>query len=423
MGSPVRCVAVVVLALASAVAGCGRREAPRDDGDDPPGKSADAGATVSPESDPGCDLGAESILHVDTTIKAGCHVVVARNYEVQSGVTLTIEPGARLAFGHGMHLWIGYGRLVAQGTAEQPVVFTSLDDKSPQRGDWEGLVFAERAREGSVLEHVVVEYAGNQGSLGSGALSFYGAVKAGVLAVRASTFRHNAQAAVAIAEPGSTLVAFEDNTLQDNVVSLAVPASVLRTVGKNAFGDPLKVRGAVTSSQSWPAFDAPVRICGNLSIAGVSERATLTLAEGTTLAFEKGAHLTVGGGVGGALVAKGVTFTSASDPKAPGDWVGIGFDAGAVGGSSLDGCTVAFAGRDDGSVVYLGGPLPKLLPKQKQKVPMTSPIKNTKFEHVKGAAIHVEGPTCGELASEKNGNTTDGAELCTSLAGAKVAGE
>ncbi len=395
-----------LMSLVSVITGCGRRAAPEDESSGRIEAVPSSSVTISsPKSAPGCDLGPESILHVDTTVKAGCSVVVTRSYEVQSGVTLTIEPGARLAFGHGMHLWIGYGRLVARGTAEQPIVFTSLDDKSPARGDWEGLIFAEQAREGSSLDHVVVEYAGNQGGLGSGALSFYGAVKPGVLAVRSSTFRHSAQAAIAVADPQSTFATFEGNTLSDNGNSLAVPVDVLRTVGSNTFGDPVRVRGIVTSSQTWPRFDVPVRVAGNLAISGRTDRATLTVAEGTTLAFEKGAHLTVGGGVGGALVAKGVTFTSALENKAPGDWIGIGFDAGALAASSLDGCTLSYVGRDDGSALYLGGVLPK-----KSKAPI---VHDTKFEHVKGVAMHVEGPSCGELVVEKTNNVTDGAELCT----------
>lgn len=70
-------------------------------------------------------------------------VLVNSAVDVDAGVTLTIQPGTRVKFKH----YRGYkdpdqklslvvkGRLIAEGTANQPIYFTS-DASDPQNGDW-----------------------------------------------------------------------------------------------------------------------------------------------------------------------------------------------------------------------------------------------------------------------------------------------
>jgi hypothetical protein len=87
-------------------------------------------------------------------------------------VTLTIEPGAVLQFPRmtptspGARVYFGsvgnapndlVGVLNAQGTAAQPILFTS-GELAPAPGDWAGLYLL--AATGSRLDHVTVEYAG-----------------------------------------------------------------------------------------------------------------------------------------------------------------------------------------------------------------------------------------------------------------------
>lgn len=101
---------------------------------------------------------------------SGLAHVLNGNYRVPSGVTLTIEPGVVVKFMGGGRFVIN-GRLLAQGTVDQPIVFTSyLDDSfggdsnndnglyTPAPGNWSGLYFDGST--GSVLTHAILRYGG-----------------------------------------------------------------------------------------------------------------------------------------------------------------------------------------------------------------------------------------------------------------------
>lgn len=93
--------------------------------------------------------------------------------EGEPAATLTIEPGVTVAFEHevGSGLTIGSsetraGILVAEGTAESPIVFTSATD-APAAGDWQGLFFRYTDYAANRLRHARVEYAGADGGASS----------------------------------------------------------------------------------------------------------------------------------------------------------------------------------------------------------------------------------------------------------------
>ncbi|MFT3712480.1 MAG: hypothetical protein QM817_32945 [Archangium sp.] len=80
-------------------------------------------------------------------------------------IVLTIEPGVRWKFKKGTGILSvdpggtpSRGVLVARGTAEKPIVFTS-DSATPMAGDWLGIwIGGDDSR--NVLDHVRIEYAG-----------------------------------------------------------------------------------------------------------------------------------------------------------------------------------------------------------------------------------------------------------------------
>ena len=103
-------------------------------------------------------------IAVDTVWDAAT-VRVVGDVEVLAGVTLTVAAGVRVEFAGHHALRVG-GRLLAVGTPEAPIVFTSAapQDFALDRslaGSWNGLRFEETPATGgtSRLVHCVIEYA------------------------------------------------------------------------------------------------------------------------------------------------------------------------------------------------------------------------------------------------------------------------
>jgi subtilisin family serine protease len=105
---------------------------------------------------------------------------VADNVIVPSGVTLTIQPGTTIKFNKGRALVVR-GTLIADGTAEQPIRFTSAA-AAPAPGDWGGVIagvpggiiftFTSQSAtfdgtgaylSGSIVRHSIIEYSAGIG--------------------------------------------------------------------------------------------------------------------------------------------------------------------------------------------------------------------------------------------------------------------
>ncbi|MFM7582432.1 MAG: hypothetical protein ACKO9F_06895, partial [Caldilinea sp.] len=104
-----------------------------------------------------------------TWTRSNSPYLIDGNVLVNVGARLTIEPGVTVKFA-GPYLLLVEGTLVARGTAEQPITFTSWHVRG-QPGDWAYIVFEDSAGDasfdgsfnylgGSALQHVIVEYAG-----------------------------------------------------------------------------------------------------------------------------------------------------------------------------------------------------------------------------------------------------------------------
>lgn len=74
------------------------------------------------------------IIDKDTTLTADKTWYVNKNLGIPKGVTLTIEPGARLEFGEGLGI-SSLGHVVAHGTPGKPIVFTN----HAGNGYWSGI--------------------------------------------------------------------------------------------------------------------------------------------------------------------------------------------------------------------------------------------------------------------------------------------
>ena len=103
---------------------------------------------------------------------------------VDTAYTLTVEAGTNIKWNPGTALTIR-GTLLARGSAEQPVTFTS-NQTTPKAGDWVGIEFVDSSRDaeydanenylrGSMIQHTVIEYAGKNGNTSVAAVNTKGA--------------------------------------------------------------------------------------------------------------------------------------------------------------------------------------------------------------------------------------------------------
>ncbi|HOV47511.1 MAG TPA: right-handed parallel beta-helix repeat-containing protein, partial [Anaerolineae bacterium] len=109
---------------------------------------------------------------------AGSPYIVTGNVLVQSGVQLSIEPGVQVRFNAERALQID-GELLARGTNDSPITFTSNVGTSP--GDWGYILFSDSSTDatydgsgnylsGSIIQYAIIEYAGGANVSDNGAV-------------------------------------------------------------------------------------------------------------------------------------------------------------------------------------------------------------------------------------------------------------
>ena len=117
------------------------------------------------------------ILHADTHISAGnvsgiwtyanSPYIIDGEISIQIGDELVIEPGVQVTFS-GHYKFIVYGRLIAEGTSSEIILFTALDHVT----GWYGLRFVDsntNGQDGSSMIYCTFEYGNATGSFPEGA--------------------------------------------------------------------------------------------------------------------------------------------------------------------------------------------------------------------------------------------------------------
>jgi len=336
-----------------------------------------------------CKLVAGGRIQQDTAIEAACQVTIAEPYTVTKGATLRIGSGSRIAFKKGAYLLVQDGALIVEGTKEAPVMMTSAEAK-PAAGDWGGILFA--SDKPSSIAGAVVEYA--SGDPGKAKLADGGdagvsakVAKAAALAEASEfgmigllggggprgsrqpvadrkpslyllpgaqltlsdvTIRHGGKVGVA-ADGEDPFVRVEKLHLEDlGGIGMDVRASALGKVVSISGPEPVRVRGLVSTSQTWPKVEGGLLVASlDVHAKDKEQVALLTLATEQIVRVEPTANLNFGGYVGGGgLVASKAIFTSAAPKPAPGDWSGLRFSRRAAG-TRVDGCVVEYTGHDE----------------------------------------------------------------------------
>jgi len=259
-------------------------------------------------------------LDSDTTLESGSCYTVSETVELEKGVLLTIEPGTLIRFEAGTGLRVDRGKLHAEGTADQPIGFTSVEETP---GSWEGIRFHSSNSEDNVLAHVVVEYASDANLF---LRDNNGPVR---IEISNSTFRNGSGWGI---ESDANNTPHEFDTFAHNVVTGNEHGAKFSAndVGEldasNSFAGneerDLVISRNVTDDQTWPGFDANYTVAGDIDVSG----AALEIEPGATLQFENGHRLRIRPDA--SLNAEGtsdnrVTFTG--NKEVSGSWGGLQF--------------------------------------------------------------------------------------------------
>lgn len=299
-----------------------------------------------------------------TWTKANSPYIVNGSVTVSPGVTLTIKPGVVVKF-LGTNLTV-YGTLIADGTSDQPIYFTSLKDdsvggdtngdgsgSSPARGDWFSLYFALTSTN-NLLNHVVVRYGGRfeynsdppfyrSLTIDTSSLTLsnstveesggYGVWISGASpTITGNVIRDNGNIGVSLGSSDATVT---NNTISGNGYSCqggcyAMAVDMVscgfkfsgNLISGNARNAVIVAGGTLAVSATWYNLNAPYV----LTYPGI------TVPLGMTLTLEPGVVVKLdhtGFNVGGTVVANGtaeqpIVFTSVADDTVGGDTNGDG---------------------------------------------------------------------------------------------------
>jgi hypothetical protein len=285
--------------------------------------------------------------------------VLGRDLTIQgaNNPVLRLAPGVTLAMKSGVDIKVSasnnYGSLIAQGTEEHPVTFTSFA-AAPQPGDWGSLWFQQGATN-CLLEYCVITYGGSNANFAMIEVNHNAHVS-----VRNSYIGYGKGSELRVSShSGNGFAGFSNNTVESVTGdAMIIRGQVLETLGVgNTFVVPdnagIRVSGFAANSigidqdAQWNAQNVPYIVENPIRIY---ENATLTLDPGVELRFTSGKHVEVGyNSTHGRLVAQGteenpIVFTSASALPQKGDWQGIRFSRFALPGSILEYCNIGYAG-------------------------------------------------------------------------------
>ena len=272
---------------------------------------------------------------------------------VQGGATLTINPGVTVLMRSEMALVVGQdasgGALMAVGTAERPIVFTS-DQAVPEAGSWEGIIIDANTTS-AVLDYVELEYGGdyttNGSSTAEAALAIIGRAE-----ITHVTVTDAAPYGIQFLNEGRA-TSFGDNTFARNgTADIHAPAAAIGALAStNTFdGTGLVdvVGGTVAESGVWADLGAPYRILGDVVVEGAASSADLVVSPGTVFRMAPEVAIVVGRGGPASFDATGtvdapIVFTSEQAVPQPGDWEGIIID-GNAGPSTFEFVEVSYGG-------------------------------------------------------------------------------
>lgn len=321
--------------------------------------------------------------------------------KIKRWVVVKSHPGTALIIGTTPE-YAYSGKLLAQGTSEKPIVFTTINETQPRPGQWSGITFQDYASDESILDFCTVAYGrsinlfhaspmisncnihdmqyqglflngsskpaivGNTFSELPNAIRFDSSVETNESPIiSGNTFTRCTGYAIDI-NPNSKPI-ITNNTFTNNTAYLiSLYPDQIGNVFENSFSgnnpNAMRIFGGILSRDAtWLETGAGYFIESTLTVAGTGGNlTTLTLNPGVILLFNASAYLIIGSPSGGAitgkLLANEVTFTSSdTDQPTAGAWGSLLFYRYSSGESQLDNCTMEY-----GRSIELYGASPRI---------------------------------------------------------------
>lgn len=362
-------ISVLYFACDSSSNSAGTTPAPNGDGgtNDTPVQSECTAPTKGPT------MHSDSIKADETwTADASPHIITFKS-TVTNDATLTIEPCAVVQFEKDTVLALRTGKILAEGTPSKRIRFEAKDGAKWTKIELDAPGQARFA-------YVDVDGGGNADVNDTDGSSIEvwgdGSFPAQpVLYVDHVTVKHSGGAGVATTSHGTFVAGSHDLTITESGgTRFPYPISIeehaidtlptgtytgnskdaiyLRLVGAGTAGDGLKVDATLHER------GVPYRLDGGFTVAANEDGklATLTIEPGVTMKFPKGKsfqieHWTGDKPASGAIRALGtadrpITFTSAEDAPAAGDWQGMWFGYTPSVLNKLDHVIIEYAGAD-----------------------------------------------------------------------------
>ncbi len=291
--------------------------------------------------------------------KACSPYTIKNDINVGNNATLTIERGVTMRFNPNTKLLVGYNgysKLVAAGTATEPIVLTSANN-SPGAGDWAGVQLLGNTANGTILSYLRLDYCGSNRDA-----CLYGQdVKPNRVIVDHVMFAHVGAGSDAIKQRSLDSNFSISNCTFNNIptsptLQYAVSAYAQSFPGidsTNAFNGSMVqlMGGTVSYNMMWKNIGAVVAVTDDIKIEG-SATPTVTVAAGSVFKFAMNTGITVGYGNPGRLILAGtaasrITLMSLAAPPSPGDWSGISLWNNSLANIAYS--NISHAGSDMGS--------------------------------------------------------------------------
>ncbi len=339
----------------------------------------------------------------DTTLFAVCSpYTVVGSATVSQGATLTIEPGVELRFDDGEWLEVGdgtQGSLVADGTADAPIVFTSSMPETAERGAWHGLVFGDDTLAGSSVSNATVRFGGRDGFGVLGCITVRDSAP-GVLTLADLILEQCELSGVGV--DAGALNGITDLTFVDSDAGLRMAAHNVGDIGQ-AFTYTETSHNIIDGERleadtTWVAQGVPWAVNGSIDVQGV-DAPVLTLSAGIHVQFSDGEWIEVADGQAGGLVMAGtetdpILLEARTVGAVAGAWHGVAFREDTTAGSSLDYVHVRHAGRD-------GFGVRGCVTLDQTAVGRVS-VTNSTFEMCEQSGIAAWGPTAAPMELDAN---------------------